>query len=461
VSTLKISINVPHLDSSYFPVTAEVWNTNMECLHTLIIHGEATIATIDPGVYLIRTVLPSGEVNTTTIEIKDKQEAAHAILGISPSPHEWLAWQQFLGNFRKQSRGLNRVNTEWPGHDIQSLSNKADTRSDNSSMKESIVTLRQNAWIRIWEFVGGYRDPDQLCLPYELEFGWQLEDISRWSPILYESEITPDLTVIHLSFPTGASINQRVLQFGGDDLPWRTIVMPPVSTLISEIEVLFRPSSFGILLDSGVSINLVTRDRETEVLSHYMDNGDYYNSATLANEFLENAERLLRDKNQNPYGAIVAGYYLLGVGDLERLRNWPNNFADWSNWLSDSAIIHAWQILLDSEIRDKSIARKRLIDAAHRGVPAFKQGLRYLAEGLQNFSSLAHQDKAEDQEVDAALKFVDRFTRATNWNQRLVTYYGKSPYEPSLNPVIGIPDQGSMKTEKKFSFVLHMSVYAA
>src|SRR5205823_5460912 len=58
------------------------------------------------------------------------------------------------------------------------------------------------------------------------------------------------------------------------------------------------------------------------------------------------AEQMLRDKLMDPLGAAVGGYYLLRSESLTLMHDWPNNFANWIEWLPDGAIIHAWQLLL-------------------------------------------------------------------------------------------------------------------
>jgi hypothetical protein len=165
----------------------------------------------------------------------------------------------------------------------------------------------------------------------------------------------------------------------------------------------------------------------------------------MASSVLNTAEKLLQEKFANPYGALVGGYYLLGAGDLRRLHSWPNNFAEGFEWLPDSAIIHAWQILLDSDIQDKSIARTRLLEATQRGLPIFKQGLRYLMDGLRNFSNQARKELHKDHDVEKAFSYWQKIARAVNWNQRFVTFYGRSPYNPSFKPVTGIPKDTSEK----------------
>ncbi len=57
---------------------------------------------VDPGEYLIEAVLPSGDIATDQVEVADG--ATLTIQLVAPhSPHEWLSWQQYLGNVPAQS----------------------------------------------------------------------------------------------------------------------------------------------------------------------------------------------------------------------------------------------------------------------------------------------------------------------------------------------------------------------
>jgi hypothetical protein len=430
MTTLKISIDIPNLNRIDVPVTMELLNEKLERLRTMVVSGETSLEDVSPGIYVVQAVLPSGEISAVPVQIKEDDVEVDASLRASASPQEWLAPHQFFGGFHRPSRGSKSV-----------------------PEKLKIRNKSQKAWLRIWSFEGGESSRSGR-FSYQLPSRWELEDISGWSQYQHLSDNTPNLTVIDLALPTGEEARYRVLQIGGEELPWRMIVLPPLAwTGPSSIQVLLRPSHSGARLNGGVAIKLVTQDLETESLSHSIDSGDYYHSGMMATRVLDDAERLLAEKISNPYGALVGGYYLLGRGDLERLHSWPNNFADKFGWLPDAAIIHAWQILLDDNTQDKNMARERLLEAAERGLPIFKQGLRYLVEGLKSVSDTAHkrgEKNLKDSRVEDALKYLQNFTRAANWNQRFVTFYGSCPYKPSYKAVMGTLKERSISKRKQF-----------
>src|SRR5712692_2393674 len=54
---------------------------------------------LDPGRYLVDATLPSGDLLSDEVEVFDDQDST---LELRPdeSPHEWLSWQQFMGNIQ-------------------------------------------------------------------------------------------------------------------------------------------------------------------------------------------------------------------------------------------------------------------------------------------------------------------------------------------------------------------------
>ncbi len=253
----------------------------------------------------------------------------------------------------------------------------------------------------------------------------------------------------------------RMMQIGGDELPWRLISLPPTSRLV---EVLLRRSRTPTGLNGGVVTKIASQDREVESLSHYLVSGAYETAGKISAWVLQRvefeaagvlefanalpadqAERLLRDKLRNPYGALVGGYYLIKTGATERLHNWPNNFANWFKWLPDAAILHAWQLFgqMSRDHQDaagrREKARERLLQAAQAGLPIFTDGMRYLIDGLTVCLNAARQKGRADAEVELALRNARRYAGAMDWNQRLLTFYGADPNSPSLEPVTGMP----------------------
>src|SRR5829696_661735 len=101
MSTLRISIAIPHVNEVNVPVTTEILNEDLERLETLIVSREATSETdLAPGNYLVRALLPSGEIRTVPVQVGADDEEVYTEIKVSSSPHEWLAWHQMMGDYR-------------------------------------------------------------------------------------------------------------------------------------------------------------------------------------------------------------------------------------------------------------------------------------------------------------------------------------------------------------------------
>ena len=424
MATLTININVYSLNSERPPVTAEILDSEFEVRQKLVVRG-AEQTNLGEGTYLVRAMLPSGESLSSQVTISPGQSSAAVSLNSHSSPHEYLAWQQYLGGYRGQDQTLKRAPTK------------------SGDLAEPQPPIDETVWLRMWRLGPRSGNVINSFYLYERQSAWQVESLDEWQAHPYLDPAMPEVRVMWLS-PPDEMPRIRCLQIGGQNIPWRNICLPPSR---DRLQVLMRPSGSGNELNGGLAVKVVTADTETEALSHYALSGDFNASDGLAESVMDKAEDLFREKLIYPYGAMIGAYHLLLSGKLDRLHNWANNFANWVDWLPDSAVIHAWQILYSGEEAEKSLARERLLQAAQRGLPVMRKGLRLLVDGLSIFADLAKQDEREDKEVSQALKYVRRYAGSVDWNQRLTTFYGQTPFEPALKPVLGEPPEAIIQPE--------------
>ena len=464
MSTLHVQLMLdPHLPRDLWnpiPVPVQVLNSDFELVGQLTVRGENSIW-VPPGSYLVHAELPSGETVTAQTVVREDTPAVAVTLRPSQPPRKELAWQYFLGEVAK-----------W------------EVASEAPPMPE--------AWLRLW-----------LCEDGE----WTVQQATLLQRDEKEYDETMFLYQVDFSEQPRAL---RFLQIGGPEVPWRLVSLPYSPY---PIQILVQPSRTPTHLNGGLVVKVVTLDQMTEILSHYLRSGASTAAREVADDVLweafkyqslpdpqhclpQEAEQLLRDKVRNPYGAAVGGYYLLQTGEYDRLHDWPNNFANWMQWLPDAAVIHAWQLLYTGGENERARARERLLDAAGRGLPMHSEGLRLLIEGLELFvgetqmrkritralkrvvqafmqvwsegslwaitqsvpnvppnvppfnrlvkvvSRLWRETQAlvhRDAKALSALKQARKYAAAVNWNERLTTFYGSDPRTPSLQPVTGVP----------------------
>ncbi len=412
MTTLSIHIDLYNLDAAQTPVTTEILDGDLE-VHRRLVVRKSEQTDLEAGTYLVRATLPSGGVLSSAVTISPGQAEAQVTLKMHATPHEYLSWQSFLGGYRGPTPGGAPIKSPGAG---------------------SVHTpLDEPVWMRMWRLQSWRGGADHGGFLYASQSAWQVEPLDTWSALPKFDASTPEMFVVDLR-PPSSSLAIRCLQVGGPDIPWRSICLPPSR---DDLQVMLRPSSAGGELSGGLVVKVVTTDAETEALSHYALTGDFNASEGLADSVMRQAEDLFREKMIYPYGAMIGAYHLLMAGKLDRLHKWANNFANGVDWLPDSAVIHAWQLLYSGVEADRGLARERLLQAAQRGLPVMRKGMRLLVDGLNIYADMARANNQPDEAVEAALSYVRRYASALDWNQRLTTFYGETPTQPGLKPVRG------------------------
>ncbi|WP_166481878.1 hypothetical protein [Scytonema sp. UIC 10036] len=125
-------------------------------------------------------------------------------------------------------------------------------------------------------------------------------------------------------------------------------------------------------------------------------------------------KRLLSEERLETLEAIIGGYFLLKVGDDERLAQWVNKFVNLIPWLPDIAVIHSWFLLREEDVPRVKLARSCLLEAVKQGIPVYTEGMRLLFDGLLLFSQDALTRDEQDTEIEQALEL--RSTRRRQGN---------------------------------------------
>jgi hypothetical protein len=99
------------------------------------------------------------------------------------------------------------------------------------------------------------------------------------------------------------------------------------------------------------------------------------------------AEYLLEGKFLNPIGAVLGGYVLLRLNELERTHDWTDNLANRFMWLPDGAVIAGEKAAM---LGDHLRALDRFLEAGYRGLPLFTDGYSILVSRLRQYQSNAH-----------------------------------------------------------------------
>ena len=327
---------------------------------------------VGPGHYMIRVEPPSGEILRQLVAVGENASATAEFQLYNLSGHETLAQTALLDGVDQERESRGLDGDEY-----------------------------QSAWAKLWrrESTGEWR-----LTPFSPVSAWQSPDGVR-----YKFEL-----------PQAG----HLLQLGGRRVAWRHVALPsgPQVTVV----VLPDHDRAGELLVSATAGNHVA-----ESLLGYLHAG----SLDYAAQTLAKAENLLEGKFADPQAAAIAGYYLLRVRKLERLREWAPNLANYFTWLPDGAIINAWQHILAGRNGDGEThfgeAHTQLLTAVSRGLPVYTEGLRLLIDGLGLF--------ADDSETTDAVATLTSYGDATDWTSKTLTFTGSNPAQPDSRRRFGLP----------------------
>jgi len=244
---------------------------------------------------------------------------------------------------------------------------------------------------------------------------WRRADSGTWEaqPLDADAETVPGGVDVRLS--VGDALHLVEVRSGAA----RQYLALPAEQSIVSIRSFAAGSAFY------TSTDVRTADDDVEALRGYIQNGELAVARTLAPEVM--AERFLRSKVAAPRIAALGAYFLLRVGDLERLHNWPDNLTRWKTWLPDGPVIAAWQ-RLQADQPDYDEAYELLLEAARRGPPVYTEGVRLLKNGLDLFAN----DDEEEWAVADAVAEIDRYGKAMNWGKSETAFFGDAPHRPRL-----------------------------
>jgi hypothetical protein len=240
------------------------------------------------------------------------------------------------------------------------------------------------------------------------ESGWH-----RSEPALEDHPID-DGIAFEVDIPEGL----HVIEVGGPGLS-QFVSLPSEQSIVA----LRSYEHEGVL---SVRADARSSDREVEGLRSHIIQGNLEVAHEIAARVT--AQRYLREKVSAPRVAALGAYFLLRVGDLERLHDWPDNLSAWKPWLPDGPVIAAWQ-RLRSPNPDYEHVFELLLDAERRGLPVYTEGVRLLRDGLDLFAA----DHERTWDVEAAQARLREYARAMVWSKSESTYFGLAPDMPHVN----------------------------
>lgn len=327
------------------------------------------------GTVFVRTRLPSGERQTSRVDLDHRDNAPIEMFQKYASPNEWLAWS------RPQIQ-LGKLTT-------------------------LTVALQNfgNVWARLWQHAAGA----WMTIPMVPK---------RLEQETYAAQFEVELNKAGY-----------LLQIGGDTLPWRFVALPGGGT----VRILMTPNTSDDPRADPLRVAISRFNPTEEMLLTYLLHDRIQDAETLASA-PRLAEQLLYGKYDNPVSACIGAYFMLRTSKLRRRIDWARNLYRDFEWLPDGAIIYANELFHDEKPNVLEIDRI-LDDAVGRGVPIFREGIRLLNNACQIMASGENQTLHSE----ARRKRVERLLVAEAWMGPYSGFYGRRPDAPVPVRYVGLP----------------------
>lgn len=347
---------------------------------------------LDPGIYIIEAVKPDGDLESKIVDLKtgDFKE-----LELTFIPEKNI----------KREKGIleEAFIPDAPESKSFDLSPKASSTLNPFKMKRknTFTTNKLDLMVRILFF-----DNNDWQVEKEL-----LENVD------YSTETIDD--VDHIGIDISASEHLQILEVCRPKGESTYMVLPlhnnsNVRTCTVEI--------WDDEVDFQLSCYFEYSKRATLMLDYLSSNSFEQVSDIVAEE----AEDMLYSKMIKPIEAVIGGYALLRIGAIERMHHWPRNLYKWFPELADGAIIAGE---LEARKGNDKEAIDLFLEAYHRGLPIFREGLSLLVARLRSYllyeKELSINDK-KLKELKSAYLYLAKLSMFSNNAYELLVINGLS-----------------------------------
>lgn len=315
-----------------------------------------------------------------------------------------------------------------------SLQESVDTKNDKGDVEFDLRNSSPHEWLQ-WVtafhslkhlFVTNDKDPGRRIGKVWMTL-WSLTD-GRWqSKQVPVASRDADLGMQQVTIAVPDA--PHLLQVGGDKVGWRLVALPPGQTVRV---ALTRTAGSG---GDSIDITIARAKADNETILSYLASGAISEANTLA-QTLGVADKLLREKIEDPISAAAAGYFLLRNNKLTKREDWVQNLMNWFPAIADGAIIAA-ALAARTDGKTQKAIRKTIDIALERGLPLFAIGADLL---LQTMAAV-HRGDGETKRFHASYLALQAYVQASFPVGPYFAFEGLSPAEPTWVSVFGPQDR--------------------
>ncbi|AEL07777.1 hypothetical protein [Xanthomonas campestris] len=330
-----------------------------------------------PRVHVV-AVRPDGKQLQASADLRGGPNAATGVTleAGARSPQEWLQWVTPF-------RSLDHLNTP--------------ASSSSSDRRRRVGSV----WVTLWRLQDGQ---------------WQATDTDPQAQLRSDGA-----RMIVLDVPS----EPHLLQVGGDEVAWRLVSLPPGGQV--RVALTRRAAESGDTIDVTVG----RQNPGNDLIMSYLSRGEAVQAESLA-EAWRAADLALYAKRHDPISAAAGAYVLLKMGRLEQRWTWVENLVNWFEYLADGPIVAAAMELRRPQTDIRRV-RFFIAKAMERGLPVFSMGLYTLVETM----AAIHRGKRESMVFQAQFQAARSFLQAQASKGAYLSFYGRSPVDPSPVRVFG------------------------
>ena len=365
------------------PITTEVVFPSGASQRDNQVLGESTATVVKvpgPGLYLVRTRLPSGEIINTTATVPEK---------LTDSKNDMVTGEASL-NFGAErppdaESGRLRIAEQMRTKHVPSrfsatgrVSESVSLMSDGGINSDPAAPERVDVLYGTFQKWEATRDNETGKKQYTLV----LEEPSFAHPesIRLPGEISPPEREDDPGEPLLMVWARQSSSNEAEQSSNTITVWPPGCLSLTLLPSQNRSENSSV---SPLLALAEIRDRNIDALFSYvrgnaLDTARDITEDTIERGIIRRAESLLLDKRENPLFATLAGYVLLKLGSNER-EDWIQNLANWFPNMPDGAILYGWFRINLGHAEEAGAWFHR---ALQNGVPMYSEGVRLLQDGL-------------------------------------------------------------------------------
>jgi hypothetical protein len=328
---------------------------------------------LKPGQYFVSATLPAGQELYTQVDVGDIDTTA--ILQPEPqdeSPHE--------------------------SHERQLFMSMVPFRSLDSSLLESLGGAPLEASIGLLRG-GDLRTALRVPLP-----------------VLHFEKIDAGL---QFKIPGGAFDQPQFLELLRPGSPPRHIALPVGSGQVGLVVIRRVPAQ----VTDDLIVDVHIQNGEADLLLCGLGRGYLREAAQAVNSEEITAEKLLKGKEGDPFGAAVGAYSLLQFGELDRLHDWTTNLMNQFTWLPDGLSIRGEHLARMGRHQE---ALAIFAELPSRGIPQFSIGISYAVNRLRIYTrtTRTHFEPNVLDKAGKAFEYLENVSEYVDFRRPVLTTEG-------------------------------------